>query len=399
MVVLEGLGRPLVDVLIGCQDRRVMGPTTRVIGLDAAARAQVARSVPGLAVIAVDADGVRLERAFGSADLGRDDDMTSKSVCNWFSMTKLVTATAVVQLADVGRLDLDAPVIDSYAPLAMLRPAERVATITARHLLAHSSGLANPMPLRWVHRADQPGPDRARFVEGLLERNRRVRFAPGAKAAYTNLGYLVLGELVTNVSGQSFENYVYAHVLEPLEMPSTGFTVTEPASWATPYQRRISVLGALMPVVIPGNILGPRHGRFRALQHFYVDGAAYGGLVGPVSDAARFLRAHLGDGELDGVRILSTDAARAMRTIVAHGRRIDVGMGWFRRGKVRSADFVEHLGGGAGFWTCLPRLSRGRARSGRDGQRDLLRPHRNRRRRARRDASLLTRANGAKAAT
>ena len=59
------------------------------------------------------------------------------------------------------------------------------------------------------------------------------------------------------------------------------------------------------------------------------------------------------DGELDGVRILSTNAARAMRTIVAHGRRIEVGMGWFRRGKVRSADFVEHLGGGAGFWTCM----------------------------------------------
>ena len=187
-----------------------MAATTGVIGLDAAARAEVGDSVPGLVVIAVDTDGIRIERAFGSADLVRHDEMTSRSVCNWFSMTKLVTATAVVQLAEDGRLDLDAPVIDSYPPLTMLRPAERVGAISARHLLAHSSGLANPMPLRWVHPADQPGPDRARFVERLLERHRRVRFAPGAKAAYTNLGYLVLGELVTAVSGEPFEDYVHA---------------------------------------------------------------------------------------------------------------------------------------------------------------------------------------------
>ena len=330
-----------------------MAPTTRELGLDATARAQVGRAVPGLAVIAADADGIRVEQGFGLADLGRRDDMTPQSVCNWFSMTKLVTATAVVQLADQGRLDLDAPIIGSYEALAMLRPADRVRTITARHLLSHSSGLANPLPLRWVHRADQPGPDRTRFVERLLERNRRVRFAPGAKAAYTNLGYLVLGEVVTHVSGESFEDYVRSHVLEPLGMTSTGFAVTDPATWATPYQRRFTALGALLPLLIPRPILGLRQGRFRALRHFYVDGAAYGGLVGPATDAARFLRADLGDGELDGTRILSTEATRAMRVIVAHGRRIEVGMGWFRRGKVRSADSVEHLGGGAGFWTCL----------------------------------------------
>ena len=180
-----------------------------------------------------------------------------------------------------------------------------------------------------------------------------MRFAPGAKAAYTNLGYLVLGELVTTVSGERFEDYVHAHVLDPLQMSSTGFTVSEPQRWATPYQRRLSALGVLMPVLVPRNILGPRHGRFRALRHFYLDGAAYGGLVGPVSDAARFLRAHVRDGELDGARILSTTASRAMRDIAARGRTIEVGMGWLRRGSSRSTDFLEHLGGGAGFWNCM----------------------------------------------
>jgi CubicO group peptidase (beta-lactamase class C family) len=330
-----------------------MAPQQRVVGLDEAARDQLRGAVPGVAVVVVGTEGVRLERAFGAADLDRREDMTSKTFCNWFSMTKLVTATAVAQLADEGRLDLDAPVVDSYEPLAGLRPAERAVAITARHLLAHSSGLGNPLPLRWVHPADRPGPDRARFVTRLLERHRRVRFVPGDKAAYTNLGYLVLGELITAVSGEPFEDYVRAHVLEPLKMMSTGFTISDSARWATPYQRRFSPMGALMPALIPRDIRGPRHGRFRALRHFYVDGAAYGGLVGPPCDAARFLQAHVRDGELDGARILSIDAARTMRTMVAHGRTIDVGMGWFRRGRVRSADFMEHLGGGAGYWTCM----------------------------------------------
>jgi CubicO group peptidase (beta-lactamase class C family) len=279
--------------------------------------------------------------------------MTPDTSCNWFSMTKLVTATAVVQLADRGRLDLDAPVADVYTPFSVLRPGDRARRVTVRHLLSHSGGVANPMPLRWVHLASELGPERAAFVEGQLAAHRRLRSAPGDRAAYTNLGYLVLGEVVARVAGEPFEAYVRANVLEPLGMSRTGFAAVEPERWATPYQRRFTVLGALMPALIPRPILGAKHGRFRALQHFYVHGAAYGGLVGPASDAVRFLRAHLRDGELDGARILSAEAAREMRVIRTRGSRIEVGMGWFRRGKVRPTDFVEHLGGGLGFWTCL----------------------------------------------
>jgi CubicO group peptidase (beta-lactamase class C family) len=159
--------------------------------------------------------------------------------------------------------------------------------------------------------------------------------------------------LISRVSGLPFEDHVRATVLGPLGMARTDFVIRDPETWATPYQRRFTTAGVLMPLLIPRAILGPRHGRFRSLRHFYVDGAAYGGLVGPASDAARFMRAHLRDGELDGVRILSADATRNMRDIAAEGSRIEVGMGWFRRGKVRPAEFLEHLGGGVGFWTCL----------------------------------------------
>jgi CubicO group peptidase (beta-lactamase class C family) len=323
------------------------------VDLETAVSEQVPGRVPGLSVLVADSTTTQFERAFGTADRTSARPMEPDTICNWFSMTKLVTATAVVQLADRGVLDLDAPVAEVYEPFEMLRPVEHARRVTVRHLLSHSGGVANPVPLRWVHLASEAGPERSSFVAGLLQKHPKLRFEPGTRASYTNLGYLVLGEVLTRVAGDPFEGHVQANVLQPRGMAATGFVAVDEARWATPYQRRFNPLGTLLPLLVPRPILGPKQGRFRALRHFYLDGAAYGGLVGPATDAVRFLRAHLADGELDGARILSVEAARSMRRIVAHGRAIEVGLGWFRRGRRRPTDFVEHLGGGAGFWSCL----------------------------------------------
>ena len=117
----------------------------------------------------------------------------------------------------------------------------------------------------------------------------------------------------------------------PHPMTHTGFTADPASDWATPYQRRRSPLGVLLPVLLPRKIIGPTSGPFRSLRHFYVDGAPYGGLVGPAGDAARFLQAHIGDGTLNGTRILSAESARTMRHIIASGRNLQVGLGWFRQ--------------------------------------------------------------------
>lgn len=320
--------------------------------IEAEVAAQVGRLVPGLAVVVVGAHGTVACCAVGLADLERRTPMDDAVACNWFSLTKLVTATAVMQLADDGRLDLDAPVANAYGPMARMRPRSRAHRITARHLLSHSAGLANPMPLRWVHPAAEPGPDQSRLVESLLARHRRVRFDPGTSASYSNLGYLVLGELICQVTGRSFSEQVRSHVLEPLGMRSTGFAAADPQRWATAYQRRSVSYRTIMRHLVPRWVIGPVHGDFVALNRFHVDGEAYGGLVGPASDAARFLRCHLRDGELDGTRLLSASSASAMRTIVARGRRLAVGLGWYQRGRAEGG-CVEHLGGGAGFWSCM----------------------------------------------
>jgi len=103
---------------------------------------------------------------------------------------------------------------------------------------------------------------------------------------------------------------------------------------------------------LPRDVMGRREGGFIALNRFYVDGDAYGGLIGSVVDAARFLQAHL-SGSGGGVRLLSSKSVELMRALTAHGAKLDVGLGWYRHHSSPRGDFVEHWGGGGGFFAAM----------------------------------------------
>ena len=305
------------------------------------------RQVPGLAVVVV-RDGEPAAASAGFADLRTGAPMTPDTACLWFSMTKIVTATAVMQLAERGALSLEDPV-RTFVP-GFPAPRSGWPEVTVRHLLSHSAGLANPIPVRWVHRAGEPGRDPGEFATELLRRNRRLRFPAGSKAVYSNLGYIVLGEVVGAAAGRRFEDHVRDEILAPLGMERTGFAFPA-ANVATGYQPRRSPMTPLFRLLLPKGIVGGTEGRFVAFERFYVDGPAYGGLVGPAADAARFMAIHLGDGG----GILAPESVRAMQAISASGRRIEVGYGWFRRGRDRTSGerHLEHLGGGGGFWNMM----------------------------------------------
>jgi CubicO group peptidase (beta-lactamase class C family) len=120
----------------------------------AAALAETAgNKVPGLSAALVRGDRIVWAGAAGLADRAAASPARTSTIYLWFSMTKIPTATAVVQLAERARLDLDEPV-SRYVP-EFPRPAGR-APVTIRHLLSHSSGLPNPIPVRWVHPASSP---------------------------------------------------------------------------------------------------------------------------------------------------------------------------------------------------------------------------------------------------
>jgi CubicO group peptidase (beta-lactamase class C family) len=312
------------------------------------------REVAGVSAAVVRPGGtIDLESA-GVADIPSGRPATPDTVFLWFSMTKIVTATAVLQLAERGALSLEDPV-ERFLP-EFPAPRSEWPTVEVRHLLSHSAGLVNPIPVRWVHPAGERGRDPHTFALELLARHDRLRSPAGSKAVYSNLGYIALGEVIAAASGQSFEEFVRTQILQPLSMTSTGFSYAETGSEeiATGYQRRFHPMTPLFRLLLPKDIMGTKEGRFVAFNRFHVDGPAYGGLVGPVRDAARFMAVHLGGGEYDGVRLLSAESVEAMQTLQASGRKLDVGLGWFRRGADRSGgEFWEHLGGGGGFWSMM----------------------------------------------
>jgi CubicO group peptidase (beta-lactamase class C family) len=314
-------------------------------------RTAMGRKVPGVGLIVVGPEGVRARSTVGMADLVSRTPMATDLVIPWFSMTKIATATTAIRLVESGALELDAGVFSLVPAIESLRPREWAERITVRHLLQHGAGLANPIPVKWIHPDDQPGSDPDAFLAGLLRSHAKLRFEPGTKSSYSNLSTLILGATIAKVAGKRYEDVAREEVLEPLAMSSTGFVFNPTIEAATGYHPRRSPMRVFLPRWVTGQSIG----RWMGFRHFVLDGAAYGGLIGTAEDAARFLGMHIRDGELDGTRVLSPGSATEMRKITLRGRRFDLGLGWFVPANQRDADppFVEHLGGGAGFFNVM----------------------------------------------
>lgn len=300
---------------------------------------------PGVVVGAVWRDGTRIVRTAGLADVASGKPVLRSTPFAWFSITKLFTATAILRLVEAKRVDLDAPV-SRYLP--EVRVARRVKEATVRHLLAHAAGLRNPIPVSWVHLTKEPTPPLADVVRQRVGETPDLAFEPGAKSAYSNLGYLLLGLIVERVSGEPFQDHVASDVLRPLGCKGTAFAGT--AERATGYQRRWSFMGLAASWMLDDRFFEGSAGPYRALRSFEVDGASYGGLSGPVDDLLTFAEMVLAKGQTPtGVFLSETTMAEALAPFVAAtGEAEEIALGW-HLGRIGEEPFVYHLGGGGGF--------------------------------------------------
>jgi CubicO group peptidase (beta-lactamase class C family) len=311
----------------------------------------VAGKVPGVALVVVGLEGIRALASTGYADLSSRTTMSAELTAPWFSMTKIATTTLALRQAEAGMLELDEPIGQLVPQIGLLQPSKWAERITPRHLLQHSAGLRNPLPVKWVHPAAEAAPEPDHFLQKLLTKNSKLRTEPGARTSYSNLGALILGAAMTARSGEPFKALMQTNILNPLGMSTTGFGEVRAADKATGYHPRRNPLRYFLP----GWVAGEASGRWLALNPFAVDGPPYGGLVGTADDAARFLQMHVADGSFGGVQILRPEVATEMRRITMKGKRYDLGLGWFKPASQRDSipDFVEHLGGGAGFFNCM----------------------------------------------
>lgn len=183
--------------------------------------------LPGAATAIVQDGHVVWAAGYGSAD-GRGRSMTPTTPVLLASTSKALTAIAVMQQAETGRLDLDGPVV-TYLPWFRVQgPAEdpeAAARITPRHLLHHTAGLTANADIGAYVREDTDGDALERRVRRLADVS--LAASPGASFAYSNAAYDVLGLLVQTVSGQPYGHYLTDHVLTPLGMSNAHTTRTD----------------------------------------------------------------------------------------------------------------------------------------------------------------------------
>ena len=309
----------------------------------------VAGKITGMSVAVASPDRMLYAGAIGYADLEGRRASTVDDQYPWFSMTKIATATTAMRLHADGVLDIDAP-IGTYLPAYRAHPTH--GHPTTRELLSHTAGLGNPLPVRWVRPADQPR-DPA-VLARIITKHGTPKHAVGSRASYSNIGYLLAGEVIASATGATIEACVRERVLDALGMEKTGYDYPRDAPRAVGYVRAPRVAVPLLRALLPSGIVGPRVQGHTALNPFLVNGAAYGGLVGTPADAVRLAAAHAAD-TTDPHPVLSHLHVEEMRTITATGKRFDHGIGWFRKptDAERTPAFVEHYGTGGGYWNAM----------------------------------------------
>ena len=243
------------------------------------------QGLPGVSVGVVEGDTLVWSKGFGYSNVGERTATTPATLYRIGSITKLFTATAILQLVEQGKLQLDDPVTRHLPRFHMRNPYPDAPPITIRHLLTHSSGLPAEGPFDYW--TDARFPTFAELCKALEQEE--VAFPPETHLKYSNLGYALLGQIVATISGEPFEQYVQRAILKPLGMSATS------AAAGPDVRARLAVgYGRRMPD-------GSR--AVRAFEDMNGLGAA-GNMSSTVADLARFVSAIFRTDSASGPHVL-----------------------------------------------------------------------------------------------
>ncbi len=177
--------------------------------------------IPGMVAAVITRDGIAWSKSYGVRDLTSHAPVTTDTMFRIGSVTKVITALAVLELRDAGKLDLDAPVSTWIAELAtVVAPTKDSPPITLRHLMTHMSGLPREPQLH-----DPYGAEHEITEQELLAslHDTKLESSPGTTWSYSNLGAALEGLVVARASKQPYAAYVQEHLLRPLGMTTATF--------------------------------------------------------------------------------------------------------------------------------------------------------------------------------
>jgi uncharacterized protein YbbC (DUF1343 family) len=295
--------------------RRAESPQTAASGIDVLRLDEIAPAVeaairdkklPGAVVLIGRGDRVVYQKAFGSRALDPSvEPMTADTIFDLASLTKVVaTTTSVMQLVEEGKVRLNDRVS------AFIPGFERhdKANITIRHLMTHTSGLRPDVDLA----DDWSGYDTA--IQLAIDEV--PASSPGERFVYSDINYVLLGEVVRRVSGKPLDEYAATHIFAPLGMKDTGF---KPAAALLP---RIAPTEKVDGRMLRGVVHDPTARRMGGV-------AGHAGLFSTAADLAIFCRMLLDGGRYNGVRILAPLTVAKMTSPASGSGDPNVrGLGW-----------------------------------------------------------------------
>jgi CubicO group peptidase (beta-lactamase class C family) len=258
----------------------------------------------GLAVGVVYDGKLVYARGFGMADIQRNKPVTPDTIFRIGSTSKTHTSIALMQLWEQGKFDLDDPINPHLKAFKVTHDDPHAPPITFRHLMTHTSGIGESRTvwdaIRWLISGksefmvdpDTPVVPIPEYLKGRL----RAEVYPGKKWAYANHAYTTMGQLIEDISGEKFEEYMIRHVFNPLGMTSSDYLLSER---------------------VQGNLAQGydfKKGRFEPVPYRHIIIGAAGSIFSSINDMAKYAAALMGGGENENGHILKKETLDLMFT-------------------------------------------------------------------------------------
>ena len=294
--------------------------------------------VPSVSACVIKDENITWLKAYGYYNIEEKKQATDTTIYNIASISKPITATALLQLYEQGLFDLDDD-INSYLPFTVIHPDYPETPITFRMILAHQSGLSEdplqfyryfpaeqcPVPLYpWIQ--TYLNPDGANYTDNIWSSDE-----PGHTFHYANVGYALIGYLVERISGQPFHQYCQDHIFDPLDMNNSSYLLKDLdlTRVAMPYQH-------VLNIHIPCG------------HHCYI-GYPCGSVHTSVKELAHFIIAHMNAGTYNKYQLLNASTVSQMHTIQYPNEQY--GLGWFIKNNSKIGYQYGHTGGDKGITT------------------------------------------------
>lgn len=291
-----------------------------------------------------DKDSLLYEYRGGLAKIDTHTRTNESTTFNLYSVTKTFTALAILQLTEQGKLDINMP-IKNYLPEFPYGPG-----ITIKQILNHTGGIPNPIPLNWIHLdKEHDSFDRNKFFKIIFEKNSKTKAMPNEKYIYSNLGYVLIGQAIEKITGQSYEDYITINIIRKLNIQpeELSFSISHDGRHAKGYSKKWSLSYVLLGCVIDkAKYMDKTEGIWKSFKNFYVNGAPYGGLIGNSRSLVRYIQ------ELLSGAVLLREASKELYFDENHtndGTSTGMCLSWFC-GELKGNRYFTHPGGGGGYY-------------------------------------------------